>query len=288
MINLYHSEMYWNSNRTVTGPQKVLINLLESLKQENIPVSINEKKYDYDFFLQYDSEGHRKHLETGSTNCIIGPQVWLFDNYGKFLLQNTDSFKKLIVPCEWVKNKSYTKLGLPLDKIAVWPVGIQEFNNTKEDTLDCLIYYKNRSEDDLAFIVDFLKKNNLSYSVVTYGSYNEKDFRSLANKAKFCFVLDNTESQGLALQELMSLGVPLLVWDTTLWDHMGDRYIVPATTVPYWDSRCGEKFYEKKELEKVFNKFYNNLYSYKPKEFIKETLSYKKSVDLLLDIILKN
>jgi hypothetical protein len=47
----------------------------------------------------------------------------------------------------------------------------------------------------------------------------------------------------------------------------------PATSIPYWDSRCGEFFYQKNELEEIYNKFISNLNNYKPREFILENLS---------------
>ena len=54
------------------------------------------------------------------------------------------------------------------------------------------------------------------------------------------------ESQGIACQEAMSAGVPIFAWDPGfcmdperfLW---GDP-VIPATSVPYFDERCGLRF----------------------------------------------
>ncbi len=43
---------------------------------------------------------------------------------------------------------------------------------------------------------------------------------------------------------MMSLGVPLFVWDLRTWEDQGTEWSVPATSVPYWDDRCGERFYD--------------------------------------------
>ena len=44
MINLWYDESYWSHrNGIVSGPQKVVNNLISSLNQENIIFSINEK-----------------------------------------------------------------------------------------------------------------------------------------------------------------------------------------------------------------------------------------------------
>ena len=34
---------------------------------------------------------------------------------------------------------------------------------------------------------------------------------------------------------MMSLGVPLFVWDLSEWHDMGAQWVVPASSVPYWD-----------------------------------------------------
>ena len=87
------------------------------------------------------------------------------------------------------------------------------------------------------------------------------------------------ESQGFALEEALSCNVPLLVWNVKLRiQEMGMEDIYkniksPVTTIPYWDERCGEYFYDKNELEMVFNKFMDKLDIYKPREYILENVS---------------
>ena len=63
------------------------------------------------------------------------------------------------------------------------------------------------------------------------------------NSAKFCFLINGTESQGIAVQEIMSMGVPIIAWDIKEWLDQGEAYRVPATSIPYWDERCGEVFF---------------------------------------------
>ena len=52
-----------------------------------------------------------------------------------------------------------------------------------------------------------------------------------------------------------------------------------ATSVPYWDNRCGEYFYKKEEFEEKFNKFINKLDTYKPREYVLENLSVEKCAE---------
>ena len=184
-----------------------------------------------------------------------------------------------------MKNKFHTKFKLPEDKVAVWPVGIETFDNTRNITYDCLIYHKRRSDQELDQVKKFLEERNLTHLVLQYGSYDEEGFRNLANQAKFCFLINGTESQGIAVQEIMSLGVPIIAWDIKTWEDQGPEWSVPATSVPFWDERCGEKFYDVNEMEKTFDKFYATIDKYNPKEFVKDTLSFECSVKTLLEIL---
>jgi hypothetical protein len=78
-----------------------------------------------------------------------------------------------------------------------------------------------------------------------------------------------------------------LVWDVT---SMGQAYgynlpNIPATTIPYWDNRCGEKFYNVNDFELTYNKLIENINNYKPREFILENLSIEKCENKLIKLI---
>ena len=285
MINLYYSESYWGHTQTMNGPHKVVKNLLMSLDQEKIEYAINEEKYEHNFLLQYNDIAHEKHSKIELDTCIIGPQVWLFDTYGQFLIEHQDYYKKMIAPSQWVKDKFINKFNLPENKISVWPVGIETFNNKRDVTYDCLIYFKRREQKELDAVKQFLDNKNLTYKMVQYGEYGEEGFKMIVNQARFCFLINGTESQGIAVQEIMSMGVPIIAWDIKEWLDQGEAYRVPATSIPYWDERCGEVFFNIDELDVTFSKFYAKLDEYNPKAFIKDNLSFECSVKTLLDIL---
>ena len=285
MINLFYSEAYWGHSSTMNGPHKVVNNLIKSLDQEKIKYAINEEKYEHNFLVQYDSIAHEKHSKIEQETTIIGPQVWLFDGYGQFLIDNQNYYKKLIAPSQWVKDKFISKFNLPEDKVAIWPVGIEEFDNVREPSYDCLIYFKRRDESELLAVKKFLGNRGLTYRMVEYGGYDEVGFRNLINQAKFCFLINGTESQGIAVQEIMSMGVPIIAWDIKEWLDQGEAYRVPATSVPFWDERCGEKFFTVDEMGETFDNFYARINDYNPKDYVKENLSFESSIKTLLDIL---
>ena len=284
MINLYYSEAYWGHSATMNGPHKVVKNLLMSLEQEKIDYVINEEKFKNNFLLQYDWTGHLKHSELDLEHCIIGPQIWMFDEHVNDLKENPSYYKSLITPSQWVKDLYVNKFGFPENKISNWPVGVEEFDNVREVNYDCLIYFKRRDQSELEIVKKFLVSKGLSYRMVEYGGYSEDGFKQLVNSAKFCFLINGTESQGIAVQEIMSMGVPIIAWDIKEWLDQGEAYRVPATSIPYWDERCGEVFFNKDELEETFSKFYATINEYDPKSFIRDNLSFSKTVEQLMEI----
>lgn len=290
MINLWYEESYWNyTNGRQSGPEKVVKNTIEALIQEKVPFAINQDKYPYNFLIQYQHEiAYKKHEKLEHNSCIIGPQVWPFNNdfYGNFLISNPQYYKKIIVPSQWVKDLLVKHSNIAENKIDIWACGIPNLidYNKKNKKYDCLIYYKNRPSNELSLVENFLSSKGLTYQVFSYGNYSQENFLYAVGLSKFCFVLDNTESQGIAIQEIISTNTPLLVWDIEYWDHMGEQYKVPATSVPYWDSICGEKFYNYCDLEFTFEKFYTNIQNYNSKILIDLELSYKISVQKLLKI----
>jgi hypothetical protein len=283
MINLFYDPGYWGGSSRMNGPRKVIDNLFESLEQENIEYAINVEKYEHNFLLQYDYRGYLKHSKLTLENCIVGPQIWFFDRHVQELQQHPERYKSIIVPSEWVKNLAIEKFGF--DRVDVWPVGIKHSNLNRNIKYDCLVYFKRRSQQELGEVKRFLESKNLTYNVISYGDYNESDFELLASQSRFCFLINGTESQGIAVQEIMDLNVPLFVWDLEYWNDQGEQYKVPASSVPYWSEVCGEKFYAKSQMEETFDRFYSNIDIYSPQKYVEENLSYKASVNKLLEIL---
>jgi glycosyltransferase involved in cell wall biosynthesis len=107
------------------------------------------------------------------------------------------------------------------------------------------------------------------------------------SESKYGIWLDAHESQGFALQEAIACNVPLLVWNVTSMnqEHGYSYDDIPATSIPYWDERCGEFFYHENELESKFKTLISKLEQYRPREFIVENLSIEKCEDKLLELI---
>ena len=93
-----------------------------------------------------------------------------------------------------------------------------------------------------------------------------------ALESNFGIILDKSETQGIAVQELMSTNLPLFVIDYQNNEYIGlDSF--EFSSVPYWSNKCGERIFDIKDFDVNMDLFIKNIQSYSPKEFIEENLS---------------
>jgi len=272
MINLWYNDYY--SPGVTRGPVKVIQNLIRSLDDCGISYSLNEETYEHNFMVCWDVSKYNSLKNKKS--LLIGPQFWPWG----FDFNQLGEYSKIIVPSEWVSDlfKKY----FPEVKTLVWPVAIYPPNINNDIQFDCLVYYKNRSKEDLEKVLSYLDNKKITYVGLEYGNYNQNEFKEVLGQVKYCVILDNTESQGIAIQEMMALNKPLFVWDQIEWDYMGNDYIFPATSIPYWSVLCGKSVKTFIEFEKEFDEFLYNLDDYCPKDIIDKKLSPQKSIDILI------
>lgn len=177
------------------------------------------------------------------------------------------------------------------DRCGIWPVGIDTDtwlpNPDNHKDIDLLIYDKvmwNREVVKpplLAVINDFARRRSLQVNSVIYGSYTEREYRDLLGRSKGMIFLCEHESQGLAYQECLSSGVPVLAWDQGqcldpnrfAW---GQPHIA-ATSVPYFDERCGERFGGLEDLGEKLSIFMGKIdaSAYSPRDFVMENLTLR-------------
>ena len=187
------------------------------------------------------------------------------------------------------------------DRCAIWPVGIDtdawQPNTGMAKNLDFLLYDKVRwnREEIVPGLIDPIKaalaKQGLTYGEIRYGSYDPADFRRTLQRTRAMIFLCEHESQGIAAQECMSAGVPLLAWDT---GFVGDperfkwgRPVIPATSVPYFDDRCGRRFRDLPDFHAQLPLFLEALRHGRlaPRDYILENLTLEKCARHFVDIV---
>ena len=215
-----------------------------------------------------------------NTKFIFGPHFSVFPvKQHMDLIKNNNSI--YIQPSEWAADVWINNYLCNNLKIKPTPFGLDtnKFSEIKptSERVKIIIYYKGRTQCDLNLIEEFFKNKNINYEIFSYRNrYNEIDYLNYLQQSKYGIWVDAHESQGFALQEALSCNVPLLVWSIkSMNQEYGQNYDdIPATTIPYWDERCGEYFYNIEELEEKFNTFLSKIESYKPREYILENLSF--------------
>lgn len=218
---------------------------------------------------------------------IFGPHFSVFPNNVVRQINNKYNNAIYIHPSQpsvdtWQKEFGFNNIPI---KVIPFGVDTDRFNQITKNRENIIVYYKSRDPNECNILLNFLDKKNISYKVFSYKKgYSEKEFLDYLKTCKFGIVLGRHESQGFAIEEMLSCNVPLLVWGATLrkqeYPYIKGYQNVKSrvTTVPYWDDRCGVLFHDERMLSKSYETFINNLDSFTPREFILESVSYKACV----------
>lgn len=133
-----------------------------------------------------------------------------------------------------------------------------------------------------------LEARNLSHVVLRYGEHDLAQYRATLKGGRVLVFLSSHETQGLAYQEAMALGLPVLAWDEGRLVDPREIRNAPAdlvvSSVPYFDERCGMTFTEP-VIEDHFDRFWDARDSYSPRDFVAEKLSPARAARIYLDLL---
>lgn len=226
---------------------------------------------------------------------IFGPHFSVFPDNRILQINNIHNNSMYIQPSNWVSMlwKSMNADNILPIKTFPFPVDTERFTPNPLGTIKqkIFIYFKARDPNQLRFIEDTLNNqlsNTMEYKVFDYRKrYKEEDYISWLKESQYGIWIGCHESQGFALEEALSCNVPLLVWNVkSMNQEHGSRYAdIPATSIPYWDARCGEYFYKEDEFVGKYNEFISKLSTYKPREFVLENLSVEMCGERLKKLI---
>jgi hypothetical protein len=182
------------------------------------------------------------------------------------------------------------------DRCAIWPVGIdtETWRPSGLKDVDLLIYDKimwDRGPERPALlrqVLETVARLKLNALMIRYGTYGEAEYLDLLARSKAMIFLCEHESQGLAYQECLSSDVPVLAWDQGYCldpcRFAWGQPVIPATSVPYFDPRCGERFLGADDFEEKLLLFLDRMRSsvYQPREFVLENLTLARSANHFL------
>lgn len=235
-----------------------------------------------------------------SVKALYGPHLWVIPTppmvgSSREELNGKCAFNLL---SKWVKEYALEMASEYIMPIVHFPFSVDtnkfKPSETVNKELDCIVYIKRRSNIIIDYTINLLKEKGINHIIFKYGSYQEQDYKNALHKSKFMLCLDAHESQGFALEEAMSCGVPLLVMDATSMHDESDNgvtftyeYLKPkqllATSVPYWSDECGIKITDKEQLSEAIDSMIQISSSFTPRDFILRTLSDKVCMKRILD-----
>lgn len=277
--------------RRAGGQQMVFINLVKGLKHLGVPYRVN------DF-------GHVRR-NPNDLACIVGKPEVLFERewrnpvlFGAAVFSHPldcpDLFerypvRRMLVPGEWMRRMCEPYYG---QRVTAWPVGIDtdEWSPVRgAGTVDVLVYDKVRWEHEtynqslIEPIRAVLRAHGLTFEEIRYGFYEPEDLKRALARCRAVVFLCEHETQGLAYQQILSSGVPVLAWDRGgCWQdpfYFPDRVRYgPVTSVPYWDERCGVTFADAGDFGDRLAQFWDGVSTgaYRPRDYVLEHLTLRQ------------
>lgn len=276
------------------GPFAVQNSLLKGLDMLSIDYSFNPSKKEISetvcvlagvgplkWAIREKQKGNIKKI-------IAGPNIVAAPDEANGIILN-DLIDIVVTPSEWVKDFFSTYKNGFDKKIKIWAAGVDtDFFKPKKSKLekgnDFLIYFKTNNYNLLNNIKQELANQNLSYTVLNYGKYGVGEYFDLLENSKYMIYLSESETQGIALQEAWACDIPTLVWDKGFWSYK--RYFWKGlTNAPYMKDICGIRFKEESEFASKLLNFLELKPEYKPRDYVLNNFSLKKSAQNYLAII---
>jgi glycosyltransferase involved in cell wall biosynthesis len=255
-----------------SGARRVFLNLKAGLDRIGVPCRVNNFGYirsNQEDLVCLLGQPHLLRRFYHHTPMMFGTALYNHPVDDE-LLPRRHAIRQALVPSEWVKrmfSKSWPGI------VTVWPVGIDTDRWTPSGgrkTVDVLVYeklFRDRERLHVELVAPLLAelhRRGLSVEVIHYGSYRERELLALSRSARSMIYLSPHETQGIALEQMLSANVPVLAWDPGgEWQNL--EYLLrgvrfgPVTTVPYWDDRCGVKFTSAADFPDALSRFWRGV-----------------------------
>ena len=298
LINIISTQA---NRKRITGPKKVFDNACKGLDRIGVKYVLNKPLNEYKYNWIHDDS--KAIIEAGFLNkpVLVGPNIVVLPKDLPRLRKSLHPNSIYLYPSHWVVDM-WEQSGFKECKMATWPVGIDldAFalqKRTHSDSNKALVYFKQRNKRTLNDVNEILKNKNIEYKVLYYGFYSEKEYKETLMGSKLCIWIGCSESQGVALQEALATGIPMIVLDAeSLSDAVSENkkgyfdYKVPkelnnikTSSAPYFDDRCGLKINNISQLSNSIDYVLTNIDIFRPRDYIKENLSLEAASKSLVD-----
>jgi glycosyltransferase involved in cell wall biosynthesis len=269
-------------NKKTRGPKKVVDNLILGLERMGYPYVINKDLNSCKrLWIQDDTDAlyDLKNINE-DVKVLVGPNLFVNPEN---IPDSIDLSKTVYVqPSKNVLN-IWEKKGYDKSPLEVWAVGIDTekyvpFADTKDIVL---VYFKNRTKEELNQIETILKNKEIDYKTIVYGTYQEAEYHNLLKRTKYIIWLGIYESQGIALEEALSCNIPMIVLDTQIPKNTFD---IHSTSAPYFDGRCGIIIKDMEEFDLKIQTMEKSYKTFQPRDYILENLELRSQAEKFIDL----
>jgi succinoglycan biosynthesis protein ExoO len=225
--------------------------------------------------------------------AVLGPSLYDHPQLRPDLFSDA-RFRKYAVLAPWTMDMFRPVYG---ERCFSWFAGLDldEWPDLsgRQKIYDFLVYdkiyrdYEAREKNLIAPLLHLLDEKGLTYRRIRYKMYDHATYRELLAGARGMLFLCEHETQGLAYQEAMASGVPVLAWNPGLWaDPIWKKFASeppPASSVPFFSAACGETFRNLTQFEDALARFMSRRSSYRPRDYVARNLNMETSAKLYAD-----
>ncbi len=284
------------------GLAKVTTNLMLGLKKLDVPFKLCKHLSDIPegtlVGLLHGPLDLCKEVAT-QHSCITGPGIINGSREWPDLFETTKSVFH-VQNCDWAAEMYRPQYG---ERVKIWTMGIDEEKYRPQkstEEFDFLIYDKIRWPETpqyqglLQTCQQELERAGCTSLSIRYGKYpggKESSYHSMLRRCRAMIYLSENETQGFAYNEALSMNVPLLAWNFGKWcdpmRHELSMENAPATSIPYWDERCGVDFQGREDFAEKLDLFLEMLRSnrFSPRDYVMENLRIDQGAQRYLTLL---
>lgn len=290
------------------GPDAVLESLKRGLNQIGRPFVINaplQKGQTVNVIsniaaLRYAIARKRS---SGIDRLVAGPNLVVLPDEHDSLLASPDIDIVLAVS-PWIMELYGKIVPALIPKMYIWPAGVQEPSEASnlsvvphreggaelDQNFRCIIFKKKVPEVLHAKIIQVLDEKRIRYAVFEYGTFKQADYfaalesiAGIGNRG-FMIYLQESESQGIALQEAWIRNVPTLVWNKGSYTSTTGISVTGNVAAPFLTDEAGMLFSDAKHFESALDSFIHRVSAgdYRPGEYCRKNLTDKASAEAYL------
>lgn len=285
----------------IRGPEGVLRSLTRGLDELSQPFFINKKPEKGDtVHVLSNTEALRYAIrEKGAGRIgklIAGPNLVVMPGDHDMILA-APVIDRILIVSPWVRDIYQYMLPEVIKKSAIWPAGVQipnEFHDKRhspeKDGLSCILFIKNAPAEIVNDVKKTLHSHNISVTPFIYGTFKQQRYFDALLRVDFMVYLQESESQGIALQEAWARDIPTLVWNKGSYafptGQGSSHAVVGNVAAPFMTDEAGMLF--EKDFGTALSAFIGKMRSetpFAPRQYCETHLSDKASAQTYLNII---